>query len=201
LFPALLLCALALCFCVGTARAQVTFTLGNNPLPNSANILFQNSQTGSSVTGLTNDNLVPVTFSSASDTLTVNSAGQASIQSTDNALNQLRVFVPNGFFENLIANVQGGSGLTVLTVNATTGTQVFEFNAGNGSNFITLTTTNGARINDVNFVSAGGFGALVQPRIGGAFAADIPEPSAVGLLVSALPLAGVMIHRRRRKTR
>jgi hypothetical protein len=199
LFPTLLACALPLGFCVGSARAQVVFTLGNNPLPNSANILFQNSQTGSTVTGLTNDNLIPVSFSSASDTLTVNSAGQASIQSTDGALNLLRVFVPNGTYENLIANVQGGSGLTTITVNATTGTQTFLLDAGNGSNFITLTTTNGARINDVTLTSAGGFGAFVQPRIGGAAATAAPEPSALALLASVtLPLVGMVIQRKRR---
>src|SRR5689334_6146137 len=86
------------------ARAQVTFTLGNNVQPNEENILLNSGQTGAIVTGTTMQSRILVQFASTTDILTEPSNGQARVEAQDGVLNNITVSVPNGTFTDLIIN-------------------------------------------------------------------------------------------------
>jgi len=61
---------------IGAANASVIFTLGDNPQPGEENILFGSSQTGTTITGATNQSHTPVQFMST-QSLTTGGIGQA----------------------------------------------------------------------------------------------------------------------------
>jgi len=173
----------------GVAQATAIFTLGNNPQPDEENILLGGDETGTTVTGTTNQSNTTVNFSSTTDTLTEPSAGQARIEALDGLINNIAVTVPNNTFADLIVNPlcppgSGGCGDATVTVVTNDGTFPFTYSLGNGQNFLTITTINNEIISSVTIDNTTGFADLRQPRISGIGGSPVPEPSSIILFGS-----------------
>jgi hypothetical protein len=203
------------------SRAGTTFILGNNPQPDEENVLFAMDQTGTSVTGVTNQSHIQVLFTST-QTLSVTSKGQASVSAIDStgmavALNNITLSVPQGTFTDLIFNPHIGGQpkvdttippiVTVVANEPGGGTQTFMFTYpttgngawGNGNNFLTMLATGGETFESVSISAPGGFNDLQQVRIsgivGGVPGPFVPEPS--GLVLAALGVAGFVARARK----
>jgi hypothetical protein len=193
-----MLVAVALLVLSAPARAGVEFQLGNHPQSNEENILFGAKETGSSITGQTNQSKLNVNFSSTSDTLVQNSSGQADVGAQDGSVNNIKITVPNGSFTDLIINPFKGEGSATVDVVLNDGTGSFTYDLGKGNNFLTITTKDGETITSVTINADKGFTDLKQPRISGA--SVVPEPSTMALAlvgVAGLGLGGLRRFRRR----
>ncbi len=218
---------LALGAMTGTSQAVPTFTLGNNPQAQEENILFQTTQTGSTVFGVTNTTNVSVAFSSTTDILHVVANGQANLTAADGFLNNISIALdPLGDFADMILDPQGaacgtlanptpcnGNNSTnaVVTVVASDGTFQFALTIGNGNNFFTVVAAAGEELQRVTIdsdtaITDLGFENLKQPRIsgvdaggggGGGGGTPVPEPGAIMVFGTALLGLGLL----RRKAR
>lgn len=157
------------------AQGDVIFTLGNNPQPDEENILLNSGATGTTVLGTTQTSNLTVSFSSTTDTLTEPSGGQARVESTDGAVNNITISIANGSYTDLILNPFKGNaideGPATVTVVANDGTFTFNYPSpglNNGNNFLTITTSGGETILSTTIDSTNGFNDLRQPRISGA---------------------------------
>ncbi|HWU37845.1 MAG TPA: hypothetical protein VN203_09325, partial [Candidatus Acidoferrum sp.] len=135
----------------GVAQATVIFTLGNNPQqPGEENIQFQSAQTGTTITGVTNQSSTAVQFTSTGS-LTVQGQGQASLGATGGGAitNPVTFSVAGHTFLDYIFNPQNGAGTATVTVLANDGMFTDSLALGNGSNFLTITTTNNETLSAV----------------------------------------------------
>ncbi len=170
------------------AYADVTFLLGNNPQPGEENILFGAKETGTTITGATNQSNVPVVFTST-DTLLQNSSGQAQIlNNAGGNLTDIAVSAPGYTFTDFIVDLNK-AGTTQnpnpidVSVLASDGTFTFTVPGGPGSNFLTILATNNETMSSVSFSSDGGWEQFKQPRISGV--AAVPELSTWAMMGSA----------------
>jgi hypothetical protein len=177
-----------------SARAGITFTLGNHPQPGEENVLFKTTQTGSLVTGFTNHTATEVDFSST-QTLFASAKGQAKIEAVDSKtggqvpVTDLTIALAKGTYGDLIMNPEitggiGKKGDATVTVVANDGTFHFTYGLGNGNNFLTIVATGGETILSTNISAPKGFTDLKQPRISGL--GSVPEPSTLGLAGTGL---------------
>src|SRR4051812_15240183 len=105
------LASLAFALAPLSAHATVVFTDGNNPQqPGEENVLYGSSQTGSLITGVTNQSHTTVDFSSTTDTLVTTANGQANLTAQDGLINQVTISVPGSTFGDLIINPFLGTG-------------------------------------------------------------------------------------------
>lgn len=181
------------------ADAAPIFTLGNNPQqPSEENVLFSSSQTGTSITGVTNQSNTSVLFTSSQSLSTVG-LGQAILQPTSGtALFTNFVFsVPNHTFTDLIFNPQiggqpqGGGGTANVTVTASDGSFGYSYSLGNGDNFLTIVAGANETFTSVAFSASPGFNQLQQVRVSGISGTTVPVPEPVSLALVAAGLAGV----------
>jgi hypothetical protein len=91
------------------SRANVTFTLGNNPQPGEENVLLNSGTTGGTVSGTLNQSGLLVNFTSATQILNEPSSGQARVEATNNAsqvaLSDVSFALANGTFTDAIFNM------------------------------------------------------------------------------------------------
>jgi hypothetical protein len=188
------------------AIANVTFTLGNHPQPDEANILFGAKETGLTITGEVDHTGIGAIFSTLTgETLSQKAKGQAFISNDAGKnvdLTSMDFKLAAGFgFTDFIMNLSNGSGtaeVTVLSQGAT-----FTYLLGNGENFLTIVADSAMTEIMVTMMDGkGGFLDFKQPRISGTceFAPTgacvpvglVPEPGSLLLLgigIGALGLA------------
>jgi len=209
---------LGLLLAPGLSRADISIQQGNNPEPDEVNVLFQGTQTGSTVTGFSNTSPeVPVFFTSLDgQTLSgLQSNGQAVLEafsgSTQVLLMGVRIDLGGTRFQDLIFNAEGtdrtantititASGFAADGVTPESLSQTFDLK--NGSNFVTTVASNGETLTDVRFTfDTGGVADAKQFRISGiAGVTSVPEPSTVALAaLGALGFLGYGLRRRRMK--
>src|SRR4051794_31066165 len=81
------------------------FQLGNVPQSDEENVLFSTNQTGSTVTGMTNQTSTVVNFSSTADVLMTTANGQATLTASDGLINDVTISLANGgTYSDLILN-------------------------------------------------------------------------------------------------
>jgi hypothetical protein len=198
--------------CISTVHASVIFDLGNHPQPDEVNILLNSGQSGTTVTGTTNQfPNITVDFSST-QSLLAPSSGQARITGnpTGTPLTNMTISLAGGLtYGDLIINpfiggcsqcVSGGTGTISVLAKDSHGIleppAVFTYPIDNGNNFLTITTNNGERIVSTSIVNVGGsFHDLRQPRISGV--GVIPEPTTC--LLMGMGLVGLGLFRKARR--
>ena len=164
--------ASALLIAAPAAHATAIFTLGNSPQqPSEQNILFGSTQTGTTITGATNQSNTPVQFTST-QSLTTGGVGQGFFEATTGLLTNFTFSVPGQTFGDFIFNPMiggqpgGGGGTGNVSVVTNDGVFPFSYALGNGNNFLTITTSGGETISSVSFtVTGAGFNQLQQPRV------------------------------------
>jgi hypothetical protein len=189
-------------------RADVVFTLGNNPQPGEENVLLNSGAIGNTVFGTTNQSGSQVQFTST-QTLNEPPNGQARIEATNGTsqigLTNVTITTPGNFFGDVIFNpditgtigTKGGTAhISVVTSDGKTPT--FDYTLGNGNNFLTLTTTGGELMSSVSisYSLSDGFTDLRQIRISGLTA--VPEAGPISTMIIGLGFLTCVELRRRR---
>jgi hypothetical protein len=188
----------------GESFADIIFGLGNDPGANQQNVLFGSFQSGSLVTGVTNQSRQIVDFSSITDTLVSTAKGQANLTASDGLINDVTIRVPGGgAYTDLILNPFLGrapAGTASVSVMTNDGAFLFQYpdGLGRGNNFLSVMATNGERILSTRVDAVGGFEDLRQVRIDGISA--VPEPAAIMLLGGGLLGLAALLSRRARNS-
>jgi hypothetical protein len=213
---------IALVLAAAPCRADLMFQLGNNPQPDEENVLLNTGTTASTVFGNTQTSNISVRFSSTTNTLTEPASGQARVGATNDAILNLTIDIPGGYYLDLILNpfldrqLPGAATVTVVTDQQTVAFDYPDPGLDNGSNFLTIIASAGEHILSTTIDSETGFGDLRQPRISGAALNNpdngggdngggnppptaAPEPASLLLLVSGLGAAGMAGLRRVRR--
>ncbi|MEN6459571.1 MAG: hypothetical protein ABFC63_11660 [Thermoguttaceae bacterium] len=199
------------------SQASIVLLTGNNPQADEENVLLNDGETGSLVTGETNQSGVTVNFTSTVNTLLNAASGQAMVTGVPESagINEITISVPGYTFTDLIFNAAntaqiGTAGalatVTVLVneLDGTTSTETFSYTlgqgAGVGNGFATLLASDGETMSSVTISLDEDeyFHDLEQVRISGLTGnGQIPEPA--GLIVwSLLALMGMAIGWRHR---
>ena len=212
---ALIVAAFLACgFWMSPALAGITFTLGNNPQPDEANILFGAKDTGLSITGEVDHTGIGAIFSSLTgETLNQNAKGQADISNDAGKkvnLTSMDFKLEAGFgFTDFIMNLVNGTGTATVTVLSQGA--VFNYVLGNGQNFLTIVADGGDVMTEIQVTmsAGGGFLDFKQPRVSGVCEMGtetcepvtiVPEPGSLLLLGIESPALGLARRRMSART-
>src|SRR5215813_552890 len=188
----------------GAAQATVIFTPGNNPQPGEENVLLGSQQTGTTITGSTNQTGTAVQFTST-QSLTTGGQGQAFLQATSPAT------TITGAVTFSVPGPSATGGPATVAAVANDGTFTDSITLGNGNNFLTITTAGGEFLTSVTITPASGssYAQYQQPRVSGVCTPGtagctvapplVPEPGTLALLGSALVSFGVIRRRKQQK--
>jgi hypothetical protein len=209
--------AYAVLWAATPSGATITLTPGNNPQPDEENVQLNKGETGSTVTGQTNQSNTTVIFTSLVNTLLVPANGQARIEGDpeEDGINQITISAPGFTFHDLIFNAANTANIgtpgaeVTVTVDVNEpggGTSTFtdSYNLGQGqgvgNGFATLVASAGETMNSVTLSLATGefFHDLQQVRISGL--AAVPEPASV-IVWSLLGIVGLTIAWRRKRVK
>ena len=206
-----LLVASAFLLACSSMRADIIFTLGNNPEPDEINVLLSSGDSGTTITGTLTGTEYEVVFSS-SQTLLSPSNGQARVSANPEGspLTNLIISLDDAVYGDIILNPFIGScrdcvaGNATVTVNSVDSNGVpeaqstFTYALGNGQNFLTIVASNGESIVSTTIDAPGGFHDLRQPRISGADELTaVPEPATITML--GMGIVGLGLLRKFRK--
>jgi hypothetical protein len=193
----------------GMAHADVTFTLGNHPQPDEANILFQSKEIAGTVHGQVDHTGIPVIFDSLTgqdldqgpggqaDIVCINTAGFTPCTNNGGSMSvQLNSIEMTAGIDpatgtgtawgDAIINLNNGTGSATVTA-LDNFSHAFTYTLGNGQNFLTMTTSNNEFITDIKVTMAGngGFNDLKQPRVSGT--CDLVTPTSCKLVITPEP--------------
>jgi hypothetical protein len=195
-----------------TAGATVILTAGNVG-GQTENVLLSSGATGNLVTGTINGVTGFVNFNST-QILSEPSSGQARVEASSGALNNLTISLSSGFgFQTLIFNpfvgsTVGSTGTGTITVLASepgAANQTFTFSnvaLASGNNFVTLSASGGEAILSAAFSATPGVTDIRQVRLSGAAPiqgeppAGVPEPATYACLASGLIAFGAFRRKR-----
>jgi hypothetical protein len=179
------------------AQATVIFTEGNSPQqPGQENVQFDEDQTGTTITGTTNQSNTPVQFTSTTQTLETGGIGQAFLRAVDPdtvITGEVTFSIPGETFTTYVFNPFVGGpdatgGPARITAVSNDGEFTQNIQLDNGSNFWTLTTADDEVILSVTLTPLGNtnYFQYSQPRVTVSGVAPIPEPASLALLGGAL---------------
>ena len=189
------------------ASAAPVFMPGNHPEADEQNILLGSQQSGTTITGSTNQSGTSVQFTST-QSLTTGGQGQAFLEPTDGGalLTNFVFSVPGGTFRDFIFNPQiggqprGGGGDATVTVLSSEGSFDFVYGLGNGNNFLTIVASGlNETFTSVSVFAPVGFNQLQQPRVSGVSTGggSVPVPGTLTLLGLGLGLTSLGLRRKR----
>lgn len=192
------------------AHADILFFPGAGFVQPEENVLLPSGQTGTTITGATNQTNAVVTFTQplSPEPLTTPANGQARIAAVDGLSTSLRTSLAgNTTFTTFEANPNFvGTGLFTVSVVEDNG-QInnFQTTFATGSNFFGVQAINGQRISFIDiFGPTNSLQDVRQIRIGGVQGPGItpvPEPSqwaAMGM--AGMSICGLMLRAKRRKS-
>lgn len=197
---------------VSLSNASVIILDGNNPVPPEYNVLLNQGQIGTMITGSFNQSLAIADFTS-NESITSPANGQARIIASDGTLSNLVISLEGGYtFGDLIfaINRQNGnvanptvsimangtlSGDVVLTPSTTitAGNQFFTIRAtGETLNSVTIAATNSSTLQDIRQLRFSEITAPDGGGGGGGGGSQVPEPTSLALLGGGLTFLGLI---------
>lgn len=184
------------------APAHATVTFGDQTVNNGTvleNVLIGNNQSGTTVTGTTNQTGATVVFTSATDTMLTSASGQAVITAADTILNSVSFALAGGMtFTNFEFDLQDALAAQTVTVTAITnlGTYIHPYSfSSNGANWVGAASA-GEYFTSVTWNGPAGFDNMKQLRLGGV-AAAVPEAGTWAMMLLGLGGIGWVLRRKR----
>lgn len=186
---------------LSAAPGHATVVFGDQTVNNGSvleNVLIGNNQSGTTVTGVTNQTNTGVVFTSSTDTMLTSASGQAVITALDGALNSVTFALAGGLvFTNFEFDLQDSLSTpqnVVLTTNL--GNHTYLNLSGNGANWAGAASS-GEFFNSVTWAASGsGYDDMKQLRIGGITAA-VPEPGTWAMMLVGLGGVAWALRRKR----